>query len=75
MFGIGVPELIIIAVMVSLVLVPFWVIFSKAGFPGALSILMVIPGLNLLVLNFFAFAKWPALRDRQRTISPGGLPQ
>lgn len=70
MFGIGFPEIIIISVIALLVLVPFWAIFSKAGFPGALSILIIIPGVNLLTLYFFAFARWPALGNRQEINSP-----
>ena len=31
-------------------IIPFWPIFRKAGFPGALSLLMLIPGVNLILL-------------------------
>lgn len=69
MYVIGIYEMIIIAAIGILVVVPSWKIFSKAGFPGALSILTIVPGVNLLLLYFLAFARWPALRNRQ-TISP-----
>jgi hypothetical protein len=39
--------------------VPMWRISNKAGFPGALSLLMFIPLLNLVLLWVFAFVKWP----------------
>ena len=41
-----------------IVVVPFWRIFSRAGFAGALSLLMVVPLVNLIVLYYVAFARW-----------------
>jgi hypothetical protein len=41
--------------------IPFWKIFRKAGFPPALSLLMPIPGVNLVLLYILAFADWPSL--------------
>ena len=46
--------------------IPFWKIFRKAGFPPALSLLMPIPGVNLLLLYILAFADWPSLRKPPR---------
>ena len=43
----------------AVVIVPFWFIFSKAGFSKWLSLLMVIPIVNVILLYFLAFAKWP----------------
>ena len=40
--------------------IPFWKIFEKAGFPPALSLLMLIPIANLVAIYFVAFAAWPA---------------
>jgi len=42
-------------------IVPFWKICSKAGFPGALSLLMLVPVANLILPFYIAFAKWPVL--------------
>lgn len=46
-----------------------WKIFTKAGYPGALSLInlaIFIPGLGFLVVLglqvWFAFADWPALK-------------
>ncbi len=50
--------------------VPFWLIFSKAGFPGVLSLLILVPIANVVVLFYLAFAEWPALRERRQ---PSGL--
>ena len=55
-------ELLLILIMSAVFLVAFWRIFSKAGFPGALSFLMLIPVVNVIMLFFLAFAEWPALR-------------
>lgn len=66
MFGIGLPELIIIAIMGAIgvvVILPYWKIFSKAGFSGWLSFSQIVPILNLIVLFYLAFAEWPILRE------------
>ena len=41
-----------------LVIIPFWRIFKKAGFHPALSILTVIPIVNLVVIYYVAFSEW-----------------
>ena len=46
-------------VTILFAIIPFWFIFSKAGFKGALSLLMAIPLINILMLFFLAFKKWP----------------
>jgi hypothetical protein len=43
----------------AFVVVPFWKIFDKAGFPPALSLLMVIPVVNVILVYYLAFTKWP----------------
>ncbi|MFT5644904.1 MAG: hypothetical protein ACI83P_002468 [Janthinobacterium sp.] len=40
-------------------IVPAWRIAQKAGFPGALSLLMLIPMVNIILIWVFAFIKWP----------------
>jgi ATP-dependent Zn protease len=37
---------------------PFWVIFKKAGFQPILSIVMLVPLVNLIMLYIVAFSKW-----------------
>lgn len=44
-------------------LIPFWMICSKAGFPGWISLAVLFPVLNIVLLFFLAFAEWPALRN------------
>ena len=59
----GPIELILIVVMGAVVVVPFWRVFSKAGFSGALSLLMLVPLVNLIMIFVLAFAPWPALKQ------------
>ncbi|MBN1459125.1 MAG: hypothetical protein JXA57_06285 [Armatimonadetes bacterium] len=47
-------------VVVVIVVIPFWKIFQKAGFPPAFSLLMLIPVVNLVAIYFVAFASWPS---------------
>lgn len=44
-------------------LLVWWRILSRAGFPGALSLLTLVPPLALIVWGFMAFAPWPARRE------------
>jgi hypothetical protein len=41
----------------------WWRILSRAGFPGGLALLMVVPPFALAVWTFIAFAPWPARRE------------
>lgn len=49
-------------IMMIVVLLPFWRITRKAGYSGFWSLLMLLPGINLLFLYFLAFARWPNAR-------------
>lgn len=62
-----------------LAIVIYWKIFSKAGYSGARSLLLLIPVVNLIILIMFAFSEWPIQRElnqlRQMTGGrPGGFP-
>jgi hypothetical protein len=50
---------------VPLLIVPFWKIFKKAGFEPALSLLMLVPWVNIAMLFWLAFANWPALKKSE----------
>ncbi len=69
MNGIGLPELIVILAS-SLFVVPCWVIFKKAGFPGPLSLFILVPVLNLVVLYYVAFSRWPSQTFRATGKNP-----
>lgn len=51
-------HLIIVLLIVPLFIIPFWYIFKKAGFAPALSLLMIVPLANLLILYYVAFSHW-----------------
>ena len=63
--GISVWQLLIICIWLLLVITPFWQIFKKAGHSPWLSLLLLIPLVNLGMLYFLAFASWPALKKAQ----------
>ena len=63
MFGLGLPELIVIIVILCIISIPVWLfskILNKAGFSGWFSLLGIIPIVNLIALWVFAFIPWPA---------------
>jgi hypothetical protein len=49
---------ITVFVFLPIFIVPYWKIFSKAGFSGWLSLLMLVPLVNLIVLYVVAFSPW-----------------
>jgi hypothetical protein len=68
--SIGIPEIFVVFVLLFAV-VPFWKIFSKAGYPGIMSLTMFVPILNVVMIFFLGFSDWPVLKElsamRQRT--------
>ena len=62
MSGFGFIWMIVIGIIV---VVPFWRICSKAGYPGALSLLVVIPLVNIAFFYFLGFAQWPVHKGSQ----------
>jgi hypothetical protein len=62
----GPAEIFVIAIIAAIIIFPYWKIFSKAGYSGALSLLMLIPLVNVIMLFFLAFADWPALKNAQK---------
>lgn len=51
-------------VTAAVVIVPFWFIFSKAGYSKWLSLLMVVPMVNVILLYVIAFSKWPGPENK-----------
>ncbi len=60
--NIGIAESLIIVAVIVLWVLPFWRIAAKAGYPGLISILMVLPLVNFAILYFLAYEDWPSLR-------------
>jgi glycerol-3-phosphate acyltransferase PlsY len=71
----GIVALVALAILVFVVIC-WWKIFSKAGYSGALALLMFVPFGELIMLCIMAFGKWPALKELQRLKElPGQLRQ
>lgn len=51
--------IIFFLISIAIIIVPGWLIASRAGFPGVLSLLLLIPVINIILLWVFAFIKWP----------------
>ena len=66
-----IPTHLLVIGMIGLILtvVPFWRITSKAGFPGWLSVLSIVPLINIAFVFFLAFAPWPALADKTHMLA------
>lgn len=52
----------IVLFTVIIMVIPYWKICTKAGFPGPLALLMLVPVANIVLPFYLAFADWPALR-------------
>ncbi|HEY8053626.1 MAG TPA: hypothetical protein VIE42_12585 [Steroidobacteraceae bacterium] len=60
-FGLAWPLVAAIAV------VPFWRLCKRVGFSPWLSLLVVVPLVNLIFIYYLAFSDWPSQKG-----SPGG---
>lgn len=54
--GLGLPWLIVAAIIV----VPFWQLCKRTGHSPWLSLLIVLPVANLVLVYYLAFAEWPS---------------
>jgi hypothetical protein len=63
MHSLGLLELVLIFVLGGIVILPLWGIFSKAGYPGVMSLGMLVPLLNLALICFLGFSEWPVLKE------------
>jgi energy-converting hydrogenase Eha subunit B len=71
--GMGLFGFIMIAAVVALEIYICWRIASKAGYNGALSLLMLVPLANIAIILMFAFGEWPI--EAQLRAARGGLPK
>ena len=53
---------VVLLVLAAAFIIPAWRITSKAGFPGALSLLLLVPLLGIVLIWIFAFVRWPVER-------------
>lgn len=53
------PFLVIFTAVASIIMIiPYWMIFKKAGFSPWLSLLFFVPLANIIVLYVVAFSQW-----------------
>jgi uncharacterized membrane protein YhaH (DUF805 family) len=62
--GASIATIVAISSIISLVVLVFavivyWKIFSKAGYSGAMGLLMFVPIANIIALCILAFGNWP----------------
>ncbi len=55
--------LIMCLIIMVLIILPYWFIFSKAGYSKWLSLLMGVPIVSIVMLYFLAFSTWPSQRE------------
>ena len=55
---------ITVTLFLIFIIAPYWKICSKAGFSRWLSLLIIIPVINMIVIYVIAFSKWPALNKK-----------
>jgi len=63
---IGVMELAVLLVIAAAVSVPLIVIARKMGYPGAVGLLGVVPGVNIVLAWVVAMREWPIEREARR---------
>ena len=72
MAGMGVALMLFGIVITLFLIFIFWRIFAKAGFAGALALLLLIPGIGwLIALCILAFGRWNVVPVSNQY---GGLP-
>ena len=65
--------LIVLLLIFAVMVVVWYHIFSKAGYSGALAVLMLVPLINVVTAIWFALSRWPVLEELQRL--RGGAPR
>jgi hypothetical protein len=64
---------VFVLAMIALGIVIYWRIAAKAGYPGAMSLLMLVPLVNIILLVLFAFGEWPIERQLRALQSGAGV--
>ena len=61
----GLVLFILIVSLASIIfaIIIYWRIVSKAGYNGAMSLLLFIPIVNLIMIIIFAFSEWPIQKE------------
>jgi len=61
----GIGVLAFYAVVVAVIVIPFWMIWKRTGHSGAWGLLALVPLANVIALWALAFKKWPAVDGRE----------
>jgi hypothetical protein len=57
------PRHLLLLMFVGLLFIaPFWQLFKKAGYIPLVSLVMIVPYLNVLAFLWLAFSDWPVLK-------------
>ena len=67
--------IICLVMVVALTIIPLWIICKKAGISPYISLLILVPGVNMAIYWILALINWPNLKsDTTNSISQGGYP-
>ncbi|MHC0054035.1 DUF805 domain-containing protein [Actibacterium sp. D379-3] len=56
----GFPALVMMTIPALILIIPFFQLWKRTGHSGWISLLMVIPVVNLIMVYVLAFKDWPA---------------
>lgn len=62
-------------IFAAIVVIPMWFVWKKAGFSPWLSLLSVVPLINLIMLYVLAFTEWKVVPVTQPAYQPAVPPQ
>ncbi len=71
--GMGVGLVFFILALVVFSVFIYWKIATKAGYNGAMSLLLFVPIANLIVICLFAFTEWPIEKALKAATGGGGM--
>ena len=60
---IGIIAILVLFALIFLGILPYWMIYKKTGQSGAMSLLQLIPVVNIIMLFVLAFGEWPIERE------------
>lgn len=69
--GLGIVFFFIAIISTAIYIIPMWKIFSRTGMSGALSLLMLIPLVNIIMLYYLGFGSWPVEEELKRLRAQG----
>jgi hypothetical protein len=61
--GIIISSVIFSLIFIIFAVIIYWRIFAKAGYSGAMGLLMFVPIANIVVLCILAFGQWPIYKE------------